>query len=76
MYSYTTKGVCSRKIDFDVVDNKVCNVSFLGGCNGNLKAIAKLVEGMEVEKVIKILETKKTLHMKRTYLSISSHLVE
>jgi uncharacterized protein (TIGR03905 family) len=56
MYSYTTKGVCSRKIDFDVVDNKVCNVSFLGGCNGNLKAIAKLVEGMEVEKVIKILE--------------------
>ena len=58
MYSYTTKGVCSRKIDFDVVDNKVCNVSFLGGCNGNLKAIAKLVEGMEVEKVIKILEGK------------------
>ena len=56
MYSYTTKGVCSRKIDFDVVDNKVCNVSFLGWCNGNLKAIAKLVEGMEVEKVIKILE--------------------
>ena len=56
MYSYTTKGVCSRKIDFDVVDNKVCNVSFLGGGNGNLKAIAKLVEGMEVEKVIKILE--------------------
>ena len=56
MYSYTTKGVCARKIDFDIVDNKVCNVSFLGGCNGNLKAISKLVEGMEVEKVIRILE--------------------
>jgi uncharacterized protein (TIGR03905 family) len=52
MYSYTTKGVCSRKIDFDVVDNKVCNVSFLGGCNGNLKAIAKLVDGWKAEDIV------------------------
>ena len=56
MYSYSTTGVCSKKIDFDVVDNKVYNVQFHGGCNGNLKAISKLVEGMEVEKVIRILE--------------------
>ena len=56
MYSYSTTGVCTKKIDFDVVDNKVCNVQFHGGCNGNLKAISKLVEGMEVEKVIRILE--------------------
>ena len=56
MHSYTTKGVCARKIDFEIIDNKLSNVSFLGGCNGNLKAISKLVEGMEVNKVIEILE--------------------
>lgn len=53
---FITKGVCSRKIYFDVVDGKVYNVSFVGGCNGNLKAIGKLVEGMEVEKVISLLK--------------------
>lgn len=49
---YTTKGTCSREINFDVVDGKVCNVSFLGGCNGNLKGIGALVEGMEVSDAI------------------------
>jgi len=53
---YFTKGVCARKIDFEIIDGKLHNVSFMGGCNGNLKAISKLVEGMEVEKVIKILK--------------------
>ncbi len=54
---YITKGTCSRKINFEI-DDKGCvrNVSFLGGCNGNLKAISKLVEGMEATKVIKLLE--------------------
>lgn len=52
MYSYKPVGVCSRNIDFDVVDNKITNVSFLGGCDGNLKAISTLVEGMEVEEAI------------------------
>ena len=56
-YEYKTKGVCSRQIHFDIDDNGfVHNVSFLGGCNGNLKAIGKLVEGMKAEKVIEILE--------------------
>ncbi|MBR6072289.1 MAG: TIGR03905 family TSCPD domain-containing protein [Acholeplasmatales bacterium] len=56
-YEYITHGVCSRKINFEIDDNGlVHNVSFLGGCNGNLKAIGKLVEGMEATKVIKILE--------------------
>ena len=56
-YEYKTKGVCSRRIHFDIDDNGIVhNVSFMGGCNGNLKAIGKLVEGMKAEKVIKILE--------------------
>ena len=56
-YEYKTKGVCSRQIHFDIDDNGIVhNVSFMGGCNGNLKAIGKLVEGMKAEKVIEILE--------------------
>lgn len=49
---YVPQGVCSRMIEFDVVDNKVTNVSFKGGCDGNLKGISSLVEGMYVEDVI------------------------
>ena len=56
-YEYKTKGVCSRQIHFDIDDNGyVHNVSFLGGCNGNLEDIGKLVEGMKAEEVIEILE--------------------
>ena len=39
MYEYKTKGTCSQKIFFDIEDNKVKNVQFVGGCNGNLKAL-------------------------------------
>ena len=52
MYEYKTSGTCSRSILFDVVDGKVQNVQFIGGCNGNLKGIAALVEGMDVDSVI------------------------
>lgn len=52
MYSYTPKGVCSRNISFDIKDNKVTNLSFLGGCNGNLQGLSKLAEGMDVDDVI------------------------
>ena len=45
---YQPKGVCSKQIHFDIVDNKVRNVSFLGGCNGNLQGISRLIEGMDV----------------------------
>lgn len=55
-HTYTTKGTCSKKIDFDIEDNRIYNVSYTGGCNGNLKAIAKLVEGEEVDKVIEKLK--------------------
>ena len=49
---YKTKGTCSVKIDYDVVDGKVRNVKFTGGCNGNTKGVAALVEGMDVDEVI------------------------
>jgi len=53
---YKTSGVCSRAIHFEIEDNKLHNVSFEGGCDGNLKAVSKLVEGMDVNKVIELLE--------------------
>ena len=52
MYEYKTKGTCSRSILFDIEDGKVKNVQFIGGCNGNLKGIAALVEGMDADEVI------------------------
>ena len=55
-YEYTTQGTCSRTILFDVEDGKVKNVQFIGGCNGNLKGIAALVEGMDVSEVISRVE--------------------
>lgn len=54
--NYTPRGVCSRMITFDLEDNIVKNVKFSGGCNGNLQGIAKLVEGLPAEDVIKKLE--------------------
>lgn len=51
-YTYKTKGTCSTQIDFDIEDNKLHNVSYIGGCNGNLKAVSSLVEGQDVENVI------------------------
>ena len=51
-YEYKTSGTCSQRILFDVEEGKVKNVQFIGGCNGNLKGIAALVEGMDVDTVI------------------------
>ena len=56
MYTYKTSGVCSRQIDFEIVDGKVHNVRFTGGCNGNLQGIGHLIEGMEVPEAISRLE--------------------
>lgn len=53
---YQTQGTCSREISFDVEGNKLKNVSFKGGCNGNLKGIGKLVEGMDIDEVINRVE--------------------
>ncbi len=48
-------GVCARRVTFSVEDGVVKSVSFSGGCNGNGKGIARLVEGMEVDRVISAL---------------------
>ena len=55
-YEYKTKGTCSQRILFDIEEGKVKNVQFLGGCNGNLKGIGALVEGMDIDEVIARLE--------------------
>ncbi len=47
--------VCSAQIDFDLVDGKIHNLRYIRGCNGNLQAIGRLLEGMEAERAIKIL---------------------
>ena len=51
-YTYKTSGTCSREILFEVENGKVKNVQFIGGCNGNLKGIGALVEGMNIDDVI------------------------
>jgi uncharacterized protein (TIGR03905 family) len=53
MTTYTTHGVCSREISFNVEDGIVTDVHFISGCSGNLQGISKLVEGMPVREVIK-----------------------
>jgi len=56
MISYKPAGVCSTEIKFEIIDGQLRNLSFVGGCPGNLQAISKLVEGMSVEKVIETFE--------------------
>ena len=51
-YEYKTKGTCSQRILFEIENNTVKNVQFIGGCNGNLQGISKLVEGMNIDTVI------------------------
>ena len=55
-YEYKTKGTCSQSISFEVNDGIVSNVQYFGGCNGNLKGISSLVEGMPIDEVISRLE--------------------
>ncbi len=52
MFTYSTRGTCSRQILFDVdAENKIHNVRFIGGCGGNLQGIARLVEGKNIDDV-------------------------
>ena len=53
MYEYSTQGTCSSKIRFNIRDNKVCDIAFFGGCNGNLSGISILAEGMDAEELAK-----------------------
>ena len=54
-YNYIPNGVCARKISFDLENGVVTNVEFQGGCNGNLKAIARLVEGKDAAEISDLL---------------------
>lgn len=49
---YRTQGVCSREIHFDVKNNKLTNVQYIGGCSGNTQGVARLVEGMDIDEAI------------------------
>ena len=55
MISYIPSGVCSRQITFDIIDGKLHNVRFLGGCPGNLLAIGQLVEGKDAREIAELL---------------------
>ena len=50
-HRYKTQFTCAMEIDFDLDGDKVSNIEFIGGCNGNLKAISKLVDGFTVEQI-------------------------
>ncbi len=50
-YQATPKGVCSAKLEFELDGNVIHNVKFLGGCNGNLQAVSRLVEGLTVDQI-------------------------
>ncbi len=53
---YATRGVCARNIEFEVEDGIITSCRFIGGCNGNTQGVARLVTGMEVDKVIELLK--------------------
>ena len=52
-YTLYPKGVCSTQIDLDVTDGKIHNLSYTGGCNGNLKALGAMCEGASAEEIIR-----------------------
>ncbi len=54
-YTYTPKGVCSMKIEYEIIDGKVENVKFLGGCSGNTQGVARLCNGRKKEEIIELL---------------------
>ena len=55
-HTYKTSMVCASEIKFDLNGDIVTNIEFVGGCNGNLKAIARLVDGWKAEEIIEKLE--------------------
>ena len=55
-FSYVPQGVCARNIEFEIEDGKLHNVKFTGGCDGNTKAISKLLEGADAAQTASILE--------------------
>lgn len=51
IYNFSPRGVCTNNLSFEIENNKIKNVKFCGGCDGNLKGIATLVEGMPIDQV-------------------------
>ena len=74
-FTYKTKGTCATAIDFDLEGHTIHNVVFTRGCNGNLKAIGKLVEGKEAEEIVAILEGN-TCGMKNTCIKRSNQIIK
>ena len=56
MYTYRTRGVCSRAIEFDLKDGKITSCRFIGGCTGNTQGVAALVTGMDAQEAIRRLK--------------------
>lgn len=56
MVEFKTNGVCANKIKFNIINERIWDVEFVNGCEGNLTGIGKLVEGMEVAEVVRRLE--------------------
>jgi uncharacterized protein (TIGR03905 family) len=54
--SFKTRGTCATSIDVEVEDGVIKDVVFTGGCNGNLQAISRLVDGMDVNEAIRRLD--------------------
>ena len=55
-YKFKTVGTCAREVSFEVVDGKVYNIQFLGGCHGNTQGVSALAEGREGEEIIRLLD--------------------
>ena len=55
-YSYKTSGTCAQEIHFDIEDGMIKELEFVGGCNGNLKAISTLVKGQDVDHIVNLLQ--------------------
>jgi uncharacterized protein (TIGR03905 family) len=56
MYDYTPHGICATKIQFEITNGKIHNIAFEDGCNGNLKALSILAEGMDAKELVKKLK--------------------
>ena len=56
MYEYVTQGTCAKKINFDIVNGKLASIKFEGGCDGNLKALGVLLEGVNAKEAVKKLK--------------------
>lgn len=55
-FNFRPRGVCAQMMDIEIEDNKLVKLKVMGGCNGNLQGISRLVEGMDIDEVISRLE--------------------